>query len=178
MIEGDSQRDDPLGYHFRRITMGLTAPTAQYQYTAPHMTPDGAFALVRPGWHNGVHPDLLAVKMPPPAPTDNIDRTDYVAIPVSLPAGSGYVRIRFGYAENGSAAAFYCTSRQEACVTDASVAPFAFAQTDTLTAADCRNGCTINIPALSGRVVYYRIEKSANGTTGWVNGVTQVKAVK
>jgi hypothetical protein len=178
MVEGDTQANDPLGYRFRRISMGLTAPSAQYQYTSPHMSPDSSFALVRAGWPNGVRPDLLAIKLPPPAITDNIDRMNYVPLPVSLPAGSGFIRIRFGYAENGPAGTFYCTTRQEACVTDAQVPPFSYEQTDTLHATDCRNGCTVSIPALSGRMVYYRIERSSNGTSGWVSGITQVKAVK
>ena len=178
MIEGDAMRDDPLGSRFRRITMGLSGPSAQYQYTSPHMVPDSSFALLRAGYPNGVRPDLLVIKMPPPATTDSVDRTNFVPVANVFPAGSGYVRIRFGYVENGPAGNFYCTSRQESCLTDATVAPFAYAQTDTLTAADCRNGCTVKIPALSGRVLYYRVEKSKDGSTGWVNGGTQVKAVK
>ena len=178
MVERDVRKNDPLGTHFRRITMGLTGPAAQYQYTSPHMTPDGKFAMVRAGYVNGVRADAVLVKMPLPAAEDSIDRSAFVPLSVRLPAGSGYVRVRFGYAENGAASQFYCTTRQEACVTDASVAPFAFGQSDTLTATDCRNGCTINIPALSGRVVYYRVEKSNNGSTGWVSGATQVRAMK
>jgi hypothetical protein len=120
----------------------------------------------------------MAIKMPPPAVTDSIDRTNFIGAPVVLPPGSGYARVRFGYAENGVPGQFYCTSRQEACLTDAAVTPFAYAQTDTLTATDCRNGCTINVPALSGRILYYRVEKSPNGSSGWVNGQMQIQAVK
>lgn len=178
MIENDSQRDDPLGWRFRRITMGLVAPSAQYQYTSPHMSPDGAFAFVRAGYPNGVRADALTYKVPPPAVDDTVDRANFVPVVVVLPATSGYARIRFGYAENGAANQFYCTSRQEACLTDGQLTPFAYEQTDTLTATSCTAGCNISIPALSGRVLYYRVEKSADGTTGWVSGSTQVRAVK
>jgi hypothetical protein len=38
-------------------------------------------------------------------------------------------------------------------------APFAFAQTDTLTPTPCSAGCSLSIPAISGRVLYYVIER-------------------
>ncbi len=177
MLQGDAVKDDPLGKRYRRLTMGMSGPGAQYQYTSPHMTPDGNFALVRAGWPEGVRPDMLVYKMPPPAQDDTKDRSQYVPIPVSLPAGSGYARIRFGYAENGSVSNFYCTSRREACVTDRLVAPFAFDQSDTLSATDCRTGCTIKVPALPGRIIYYRVETSTDGSTGWVSGNVRVNAI-
>jgi hypothetical protein len=177
-VGGDATRDDPNGVLTRRFTMGLTGPAAQFQYTSPHMTSDGKWMLVRAGWPNGVRARVLLGKVPSVAVEDSIDRSRPVAVKVVLPSGSGYVRARFGYIENGSAAQFYCTSRKEACLTDASVQPYAFEQSDPLTATDCRNGCTVSIPALSGRVLYYRIEKSAEGSTGWAYGPTQVKAIK
>lgn len=178
MTEGDARTDDPLGTRFRRITMALSGPAAQYQYTSPHMVPDSSTVLLRPGYTNGVRPDVLAVKIPPPEANDSVDRGNFVPVSIVLPPGFGYARVRFGYAENGTAGDFYCTSRLESCVTDSVVKPFAYTQTDTLTATDCRTGCTIRIPALPGRVLYYRLEKSKDGSSGWVNGSLQVKAVK
>jgi hypothetical protein len=178
MIEGDARKDDPLGTRFRRITMGLSGPAAQYQYTSPHMIPDASLALLRAGYPNGVRPDSLTIKMPPPAENDSVDRSDFVPVSIVLPPGFGFARVRFGYAENGGADNFYCTSRLESCVTDSVVKPFAYMQIDTLTATDCRTGCTIRIPALPGRVLYYRLEKSKDGSTEWVSGSTQVKALK
>lgn len=177
MIQDDAMRDDPLGKRYRRLTMAMTGPGAQYQYTSPHMTPDGNFALVRAGWPEGVRPDMLVYKIPPPPQDDTRDRSQYVPIAVSLPAGSGYARIRFGYAENGTVSNFYCTSRRESCLTDRTVAPFAFEQSDTLSATDCRTGCTIKVPALPGRVIYYRVETSTDGSTGWVSGDVRVSAI-
>ena len=59
--------------------MGLTGPSAQYQYTSPHMVPDSSIALLRAGYANGVRPDALVVKMPPPPPIDSMDRSDFVS---------------------------------------------------------------------------------------------------
>lgn len=178
MVEGSTQEDDTTASHIRRITMGFSGPGAQYEYTSPQMIPDSSQALMRPSYSQGVRPDMLLVKMPPPAPVDSVDRSQYIAVPVSLPAGSGYARVRFGYSENGAATQFYCTSRREACLTDAKQVPFAFATTESLTATDCRGGCSINVPALSGRVLYYRVERSLDGLTKWMNSVTQVLAIQ
>jgi len=120
-------------------------------------TPDGSWAFVTRPWADGVHCDWFAVKLPPWPGQDAVNRAGFVAVPVTVNAapGSTQVRIRFGYAENGSPTSFFCTTRQEACTT--SGAPFAYAS-DTQTDAGCATGCTVNIPAIGGRVVYYEID--------------------
>lgn len=157
--------------------MGLTGPGAQYQFLSPHGIPDATWSLIRPGLAGGVRRDFL-VKMPPPSEPDSIDRSTYVKVPVQLPAGLAFARARFGYVENGPVSSFFCTSRQEACLADASAFPFAYEQTDTLTATACASGCTVTVNAISGRVLYYAVERSANGTSGWVRGVVQVAATR
>jgi hypothetical protein len=77
-------------------------------------------------------------------------------VTVNPAPGAARVRIRFGYAENGAPSSFYCTTRKEACTT--SGAPFAYAS-ETQTDAICATGCTVNIPAIAGRVVYYEIDR-------------------
>jgi hypothetical protein len=72
-------------------------------------------------------------------------------------------RAVFGYAENGPPASFYCTSRQEACTTSGT--PFAWLSEPQQPVA-CSSGCTVQIPAIAGRVVYYRID--------WLDGNGQV----
>lgn len=177
IVETDGQRTDELGTHFRRLTMGLSGPAMQYQFAAPYMVADGKFMFTRAYWPGGIRNDTLLWRMPPPVGEDSVDRSTFVPVPVQV--SGGYARIRFGYVENGAADQYYCTSRQEACVTDGKVSPFAFVTSDNPSSpADCRTGCTITIPALSGRIVYYRVEKSPDGSTGWVSGTLHVQAVK
>jgi hypothetical protein len=88
-----------------------------------------------------------------------------VTIGLGARGGVTHARVRFGY--NTS---FYCTERSEACVTDAKAAPFAFEQSDTLTPTSCASGCTINVPAMPGRLLYYRVE-TFDGST-WTSGDT------
>jgi hypothetical protein len=70
------------------------------------------------------------------------------------------VVVEFGYAENGAANSFFCTSRRESCVAVSgaigSSAPFFYEQTETYSGAPCASGCTVAIPALSQRILYYR----------------------
>jgi hypothetical protein len=174
----DTQRSDPTGNRFRRFTMGLVGPAAQYMYNTPHPVPDHSWMFIRSSWANGVRNDALAYRIPPPAADDGIDRSNYIPVSVKLPAGSRFVRIRFGYAENGPLANLFCTTRQEGCLTDSQTAPFAFERTDALAPQDCRSGCTVNIPALSGRVLYYRIESSTDGATNWTSGPIQAKGIQ
>jgi hypothetical protein len=67
----------------------------------------------------------------------------------------------FGYAENGEmvATTFNCTTRQDACDVAAPTIqdePFSYAS-EGLAPTPCDSGCTIQVPAISGRLLYYQI---------------------
>lgn len=158
----DVSRDDPAGVNSRRLTMAFTGPGRQYQFKNLHATPSGRWAFFESGWIDGVRDDMLLVKLPPwPNTQPDGTRNGFVPIQVDLPPNEQYskARIRFGYAENGPASSFFCTSRREACVTDSALTPFAYEQTETLTPKSCQGGCSISIPAIPGRVLYYRVER-------------------
>lgn len=142
----------PLGRMWRAWNGNLDG------FANPRATPDGSWAFVSRPWVEGVHCDWFAVKLPPWPGLDSANRSGFVQVPVTVnPApGAARVRIRFGYAENGAPSSFYCTTRKEACTT--SGAPFAYAS-ETQTDAICATGCTVNIPAIAGRVVYYEIDR-------------------
>jgi hypothetical protein len=140
-----------------------------------HFMPDASGVIFNCDWCSGVRPDLYWAKLPPTPPTDSINRSNYVNVPVTLSGVAGdQVRIRFGYAENGPPASLFCMTRQEACATDASGAnPFVYlSETQHFTA--CGSGCTVNIPAVPGRVVYYVVDR-LNGTIR--SGPLQTQAV-
>ena len=80
--------------------------------------------------------------------------------------------MQFGYAENGGANQFYCTSRREACVVVSSAVgnvPFRFASESPdgtaggLSGVPCSSGCSVAIPALSQKVVYYQVQYRDSG---------------
>lgn len=55
---------------------------------------------------------------------------------------------------------FQCSQRAEPCVavsaTCRQVDPYRFSATDSYDGVDCSGPCTIIVPAISGRVLYYR----------------------
>jgi hypothetical protein len=76
-------------------------------------------------------------------------------------ASGDSVRIAFGYAENGKPADFYCTSRAEACFTSSSATPanpFSYAN-DSSSYVSCGSSCSITIPAIPGRTLYYQVQR-------------------
>jgi hypothetical protein len=115
-------------------------------------------------WLDGVRNDALLASLPPMPPADSISRNTFVPIALSLSPPNGLplasAVVEFGYAENGGADAYYCTSRQETCVaSSASVnpaAPFFYEQSESFTGVPCAAGCTVTVPAVPQRVLYYR----------------------
>jgi hypothetical protein len=99
-------------------------------------------------------------KLPPyPQNDDAVDRSDFVPLNISLPghvvAGTDNVVMQFGYAENGGVEDYFCTSRREPCVKGTG-GGYAMAG-DTVQGIECANGCSVATPAISGRVIYYRV---------------------
>jgi hypothetical protein len=125
-------------------------------------------------WLDGVRNDALLASLPPMPQGDSIFRNSFVPIrlnlspPHGLPLASAIVE--FGYAENGNAGGYYCTSRRETCVASGAAlnrtVPFSYEQSEQFAATPCSTGCSITIPALPQRVLYYRWKYlSATGQT-------------
>lgn len=169
-------RDDPDGKLYRRMTMGFTGPGRQYQFQNVHVTPEGRWAFLGPGWVDGVRSSILMVKVPPLPEEDTVDRSTYLPVHVAVDpdTASSTARVRFGYAEHGAVGDFYCTSRRESCVSDTLSSPFAFEKSDSLTPAPCASGCTITVPALPARVLYYRVERLSDAGMVVSTGPTQI----
>jgi hypothetical protein len=128
--------------------------------------PDSSGVIFSCDYCNGIRSDLYWAKLPPTPSFDSTPRNRYVQVPITVTGQSGdQVRIRFGYAENGAPGAYRCTSRQEACTTDGSGSqPFLWlSETQHYTA--CGAGCTVNIPGIPGRVVYYSVERTNGSST-------------
>ena len=133
-------------------------------YANVHATPDGTGAIFTCDWCLGVRSDMWWAKVPPTPAPDNVNRADYVKRPVTVAGAAGsLVRIRFGYAENGPPESLFCTTRHEACATDASgVQPFLFLS-EAQHFTRCDTDCVLNIPAVPGRVVYYVVDRQRAG---------------
>jgi hypothetical protein len=146
------------GQDARILSQGFRPYRASETYWNSRVLPDGSWALVYGQWFNLQRYDAFLAKLPPfPAP-DTVDRSNFeqVGLYVSPMVGATQAAIEFGYTENGDPGQFYCTSRQETCVRGAQTgADFAFAS-ETQSAVACQSGCTIQVPAIPERVLYYR----------------------
>lgn len=141
----------------RRLTMGLVNPGRHFTFTNWVPTPDAKWGLLSPPWVSGLRNDIFAMRLPPWPASDNVDRSNFVPFAVQVQAlpQATTARALFGYKENGNPEDFFCTTRRESCTTSGT--PFAWLS-DQQQLKSCFSGCTINIPTIAGRVVYYRIE--------------------
>jgi len=166
-----SEVDDVDGkYSQTLLGMGPGWPGSHYFFSGSYTTPSGNSNILMAGLvMDGIRNPALLVHLPP----FRINRTKNnflingpssanASIKVPAAAGATHARIRFGFDPTN----FYCSSRSEACVTDAVMNtawnPYAYIG-ETLTPYTCSGGCSIPLPVDLGRAFYYRIEWLANG---------------
>lgn len=153
------------GERTRVIAYPFPIPHLQNVYASAKAMPDGRWALYLANRHERA--DVFLIKVPPypePEPPEKtVDRAHFVRLPVSVPAPADGDRaaLAFGYAENGEPAQFYCTTRKESCLAASAAVdparPFQFAS-EAPAGVPCAGGCTIELPGISQRVLYYRVE--------------------
>jgi hypothetical protein len=147
------RKADPNGVRGRRVTSGFS----RYHWVNPYwnvkILPDARWMIVWSTFFQGVRNSALLVKLPPfPEPVNNYG--DYFPVTTTVPPpsipGVNNAVVQFGYGKN-----LFCTSRQEVCV-QGSAATFAY-QGENPSGVPCANGCTIQVPAIPQRVLYYQI---------------------
>jgi len=164
------KKNDFSGALGRSLTKGMARYKVVDGYWHGKALADASWAMFRTMLANGVWTDILLGKLPPYPPVDSVVRATFQPLPVKLSPPAGLridnAVIQFGYSENGPPDKYYCTSRQEACLATASTVssvPFLFPSEGAggtaadITGLSCANGCTVAIPALSQRVLYYQV---------------------
>jgi hypothetical protein len=152
----------------RVITQGLAGVRNVFIYPTAKPLPDASWMLFsltdQTSSNTNLNDSVLMVQLPPTPTPDGVDRSTFVPATLNLtpPAGSGAVSalVRFGYAEQGGANQYLCTSRREACVkvsTDIrNDNPFSYEKTDNYSPISCTNSCTITLPVLPMHTAYFR----------------------
>ncbi len=166
---------DPYNTGARRITMALRLPrTSGLTENNPSM-PGGDGLFMGSNYNNGSLGGMIMPKVPPyPGPQRGINRGSWIPIPVniaSVPAGTNNVIVEFGYNPN-----FWCATRQESCIANAATITstvYNYSTSDTYSGLSCSSGCTPVIPALSQRIMWYRIKYRNAG-----NGVIKTGEVQ
>ncbi|MGA2436608.1 MAG: hypothetical protein ABSG25_15140, partial [Bryobacteraceae bacterium] len=182
-LQWDVSANDRQGTRFRKLSMAFSGPARQYDFMNARSDPDGKWFLAPGMWLGGKRQEMLLGKLPPWPTGDSQNRATFLNVPVqigAIPAGTTNAVVEFGYDTN-----FDCTARQETCVAASATIneaiPFYWASDITKGAWNgggvaCGSGCTIPIPALSGRVLYYRV-KYRNASNSVIHtGATNVLA--
>jgi hypothetical protein len=154
---------DAVGITGRVLSRGFVQYRRQDPYWNVHALPNAAWFMFQVPTsvdYSAASGLLFIAKMLPFPASDGVDRTNFLSVPVTIPApaitSAVSARILFGYAENGSSSQFNCTSRKESCVaTNQSNHGYGFLS-DILTPVACSNGCTITVPTVPDRIVYIK----------------------
>jgi hypothetical protein len=150
---------DSKGSLGRKLTMGLSRNLLLDPYWNARSLPDGSWMLFRTMWLGGLRTEAVLAKLPPFPQADVIDRSDFVPMTVSVSSSSipatNNVLVEFGYAENGGIEDYFCTSRREACAKGAQAGYGMIG--DSISGVPCTGSCSVAIPAVPGRVLYYRV---------------------
>jgi len=174
-VQVDGSRNDPAGVNWRRLTMGLSGPGRQYHFSNFISDPTAQWGFLAANWLDGMRQDIIIAKLPPwPGPDQAAARraafTEFTVEPAAEEAFTS-ARVRVGYAENGPPDSFFCTTRREACSTGGT--PFAF-ESEGPEWQECRDGCSIVLPQISGRVMYFAVDRrdaDGNVTPGALQAV-------
>ena len=158
-------RLDSAGLGYRKFGFAHSHLGNHYVFSNCRATPDGQFMFCPGYWLDGVRTEWLALRIGALPPIDNVNRTNFVPIPVTyqgVPSASN-IRARFGYAENGGDL-LQCTAYAQDCSTEIPSGspndPFSFTN-EAVTRQACASGasCTIAIPSLPNRILYYVIDR-------------------
>lgn len=187
----------------RVLSGGFNGIRAQPNYPFSKVLPDSSWYMIQNGGYapldsshncntvqNGFC-NIWLLKKPPFPAQDAYDRSDFIAINTGAIAGGGSVTnaiVQFGYLEFGTTSQFYCTSRAESCYANsatipAGANPFSYPVDGssntlaTLTGVSCASGCNIDIPAISGHTLYYRVITRDSGNSAVTTGALQAVIV-
>ncbi|MEO8099699.1 MAG: hypothetical protein ABI811_18515 [Acidobacteriota bacterium] len=154
--------DDSAGAYTRRLTSFFSSYKTEDIFWNVRATPNGKWAFGNITNIGDARAELMMFALPPFPEPDSMNQGTFadIAVPVRGNTAAAKVRARFGYAENGKVSKYFCTSRQVECTT--SGAPFVWAD-EPQKVQECVTDCTLHIPALPGRMLYYLVERSTDG---------------
>jgi hypothetical protein len=173
-VEFRIDRTDFSGITTRKFGYVHGHPGTTYEYSNCRPTADAQFMFCPGYWLDGVRTEWLAYRIPSAFPADSVNRTTFVPVNVTYQGVSfaSNIRARFGYLENGGDL-LQCTPYAQDCSTEtpsgSPTDPYSFTN-QSVTRQSCANGaaCTIAIPSLPNRVLYYvidRLDASGNVVT-------------
>ncbi len=165
IIQYSLDRTDAAGVTRRALVSATSRLRMVFGFENNQLLPDNSWILYRQEFLNYQRPEMWMAKNLPYPAADSVVRGTFISWPVSVqpPAGLAVNNavVEFGYQEYGAPQLINCTTRNDACIAAAATVttgnqPFFFAS-ENPAGAPCASGCTITIPAISQRVLYYQV---------------------
>jgi hypothetical protein len=178
---------DPYGAYTRNLVSATTRLRMVSGFENNRVLPDSSWLLFRAEWLNYQREDMWMAKLPcyPGAagcPSDAFNRGEFIPMSINIPAHTGVetALVEFGYQEYGPPSSFNCTTRNDSCLAATSSisgppysSPFYFISEQPAGIA-CSTGCTIVIPAISQRMLFYRVAYLKGGKAFGTSGTSVV----
>jgi hypothetical protein len=171
---------NPEGSGHIRLTGMFNSPMNTAHFEHLRFTQSGLWGFYGVNFGAGYREsDVFAVRIPRIA-TDTVNRTGFVQVPLRLPAGNSVV-IRFGYDSSFRCSGVtdsqgnFISGYNDSCLTVASPTqsePYMWSSEGAVRPILCTSGCVIRIPGISGRYMYYRVERYLSGVLTY-QGQTQ-----
>jgi hypothetical protein len=171
---------DYKGSNSRQVVTATARLRLVTGFEGNQLLPDNSWILYRSEFLNYQRPSMWMAKLPPYPAVDSVNRGTYEPIAVAInplsSLGVNTALVEFGYMEYSQGGNYYCTTRADICQANAASiptgnAPFKFAS-ESAAGLSCASGCTVTIPAIPQRTLYYRVRYlSASSATillgGW-----------
>ena len=176
-------RTDFLGAYSRTLVSATARMRMVYGFESNRLLPDNSWLLYRSDWLDMQRAEMWAAKMLPYPPRDNVARGTFVPVRLNLTPATGLAVnnaiVYFGYREYGGPQLLNCTTRNDVCIATAATVPTGtqpfYFQSENPAGASCASGCTITVPAVSQRILYYQIQyRAANNSVLYTGPVTAV----
>jgi hypothetical protein len=185
IIQYTAQYTDYYGVYTRSLAGATERLRGVNNFENNQNLPDNSWIMYRQEFLNLDRQTYWDLQLPPyPNPAlDGYNRGTFIPVSVSYtpPGGTNNTVVDFGYQEYAQSGVPYCTTRLDTCEALATTIPsgyqpFKFAS-ETPIGSTCSSACTIQIPAISQRALYYRLRyQNAGGVTlstgPWVIQVT------
>jgi hypothetical protein len=156
---------DYYGAYSRALVSATSRLRMVTGFEGNQLLPDNTWILYRQEFLNYQRQDMWMAALPSYPATDGYNRGQFIQEMAAVPpySGADNALIEFGYQENGLPSALNCTTRNDPCLANAATvqippysAPFYF-QSEQPAGIPCSAGCTIAIPAISQRMLFYRV---------------------
>jgi hypothetical protein len=184
VIQYTLQYTDYYGAYTRALASATSRLRMVNNFENNQLLPDNSWLMYRQEFLNLDRQSIWALQYPAYPAIDGYNRGTFIGISTTTftpPGGTNNTVVDFGYMEYAQSGVPYCTTRLDTCeATSTSIPsgfqPFKFAS-ETPTGSLCTSGCTILIPAISQRTLYWRLRYQNSGNVTLSTGPWNMQIV-